>query len=400
MAGPLNGYRVLDWTGFQQGPTATALMADMGAEVIKIEDPLGDPGRGLLRILGLEVPLNFYFQNHNRGKKGIVLDLRKEGGREVLYKLVEKSDVFVTNFLYTAARKLKVDYETLVQYNPKLIYAYSSGWGSEGPDADKESFDLAGQARGGIMSCARAVDGTPTVIGAGFADEMGGVMTAYGTVLALLARERTGEGQFLDASLLGGVIEAERFFLQSELMGGPKFDLVPARKAQTNPLWAWYKCQDDKWIALAMLQPDRMWPDFCKALGIEHLEKDPKFENSVVRAQNFEEALKIIEDILITKTRDEWIGILQDHGCIVAPVNELSDVAKDPQAWANGYIVEINDPAQGKVKVPGIPVKLSKTPGEVISLAPELGQHTEEVLIDILGYTWDDISKLRDEAVF
>jgi len=396
----LEGIRVLDWTAFQQGPTATCLLADLGAEVIHIEEPRGDPARGLLKVMGQDVPVNFYFQNHNRGKKSMVLDLRKEKGIEILYKLVEKSDVFVTNFLYRAARKLKADYETLIQYNPKLIYAYSSGWGSKGPDAEKASFDLAGQARGGIMSLTRAEDGSPTPIGGGFADEMGGVITAYGIMTALLVRERTGEGQFVEASLLGAIIEAERFPLLAYLIAGHRFDLLPTSKQSSNPLWGLYKCSDGKWISCAMLQPDKMWSGFCKGLQIEHLEKDPRFENFQVRAQHNEELLPIIKEKFLSKSRDEWLEILNAQGCIVVPVNDLSEVAKDPQAWANGYIVEVDDPRYGKVKVPGIPVQFSKTPGKVRCLAPELGQHTEEILIDVLGYTWDDITKLREENVF
>jgi crotonobetainyl-CoA:carnitine CoA-transferase CaiB-like acyl-CoA transferase len=400
MGMPLEGIRVLDWTAFQQGPTATCMLADLGAEVIHIEQPQGDPARGLLTLMGVSVPMNFYFQSHNRGKKSMMLDLRKEKGREIVHKLVEKSDIFATNFLYDAARKLKMDYETLVQYNPKLIYAYSSGWGSKGPDAYKESFDLVGQARGGIMSVTRAEDGTPTPVGGGFADEMGGVMTAYGIMIALFVRERTGEGQFVEASLLSGVIEAERLALQAYLMAGHRLDLLSNIKSTANPLWGMYKCNDGKWIACGMLQPDKKWSGFCKGLKIEYLEKDPRFENSQVRTLHTEELLPVIKEKFSSKSRDEWVEILSAQDCIVTPVNELPEVAKDPQVLANDYIVEVDDPRYGKVKVPGIPVQLSKTPGKVRAFAPELGQHTEEILIEVLGYTWDDIAKLREENVF
>ena len=296
---------------------------------------------------------------------------------------------------------MKADYETLVQYNSKLIYGHASGWGAFGPDADDPAYDLAGQGRGGLMGCTLADDGTPIPIGSGLADEAGAVLLAYGMVLALFARERTGEGQLVDASLLGGQVEMCRLWFHGYLSGGLNL-AVPYKKASSNPLWFHYKCQDDKWIVLAMLQPDRMWPGFCKALKIEHLEKDPKFENQAARAVNIEEIRNIITDILLTKPKDEWIGILKEQGCVVAPVNDFADLAKDAQVLANEYITDIEDPRHpdGKYKVPGIPVKLSKTPGRVTTPAPELGQHTEEVLMDILGYSWENLTKLRDEGVY
>jgi len=399
MSKPLEGIRVLDWTAWQQGPIAAALLADMGAEVIKIEPPEGEPGRGLLRMYGAELPLDFYYQNQNRGKRGIVLNLAVEKGKEVLYKLAEKSDVFVTNYRESAANRLKLDYETLKKYNPKLIYAQSSSFGPKGPDADKMSADFAGQARGGILSITQSADLVPTVIGAGFADEVGGVMTAYGILLALLARERFGIGQRVDASLLGGQIEMVRLQFQMYFMMG----IVPpgsVMHAARNPLYYVYQDRDGKWFAIAALQADRFWPQFCKVFGIEELEKDPRFENQGVRGQNFDELKPRLLEIIRAQPRDHWLKLLDEAGVPVAPVNDFADLAVDPQVIANEYVVEIEDPIHGKVKVPGIPVKLSQTPGKVLRLAPELGQHTEEVLMELCGYTWDDLARLREEGVY
>lgn len=399
MSKPLEGIRVLDWTAWQQGPVATALLADMGADVIKIEPPEGEPGRGMLRMYGADLPLNFYYQNQNRGKKGIVLNLAVEKGREVLYKLVEKSDVFVTNYRESAAKRLRLDYETLRKYNLRLIYALSSSFGPEGPDADKMAADFAGQARGGIWSITQSEDMVPTPIGAGFADEAGGVITAYGVLLALFARERFGVGQRVDASLLGSQIEMGRLQLQMYLMMGipPPGSLL---KAMRNPLYYLYQDKDDKWFVTAALQADRFWPQFCKVFGIEELEKDPRFENQMVRGEHFDELMPRLKKIIRSKSRDEWLKLLDAAGIPVAPVNDYSDIAVDPQVIANEYIVEVEDPVHGKVRVPGIPVRLSETPGKVESLAPELGQHTEEVLMELCGYTWDDLAKLRDNEVY
>ncbi len=399
MPKPLEGIRVLDWTAWQQGPVATALLADMGAEVIKIEPPEGEPGRGMLKMYGAELPLNFYYQNQNRGKKGIVLDLSKDKAREVLYRLVEKSDVFVTNYRESAAKRLKLDYDTLKKHNSKLIYALSSSFGPKGPDSDKMSADFAGQARGGIWSITQSEDLVPTPIGAGFADEVGGVMTAYGVLLALIARERLGIGQRVDASLLGGQIEMGRLQFQMYFMMG----IVPpgsVMAAARNPLYYVYKDRDGKWFAIAALQADRFWPDFCKVFGIEHLANDPKFENQGVRGQNFDELKPILLDIIGRKSRDEWLTGLDEAGIPAAAVQDFADLAVDPQVIANEYVVEIEDPIHGKVKVPGIPVKLSETPGGIEKLAPELGQNTEEVLMELCGLDWEELAKLREEGVY
>lgn len=396
---PLEGYRVLDWTAFQQGPIAACLLADMGADVIKIEPPEGEPGRGLVRMYGVELPKNFYFQNQNRGKRSIVLNLRNEKGREILYRLVEKSDVFVTNYRESICKRLKVDYDTLKQYNPKLIYAYSSGYGPKGPDADLASSDFVGQARGGLWSVSRAWDMSFAPLGAGMADEMGGFVTAYGIILALLVRERAGIGQRVDGSLLAGQIELVRLSLQQYLLGYP---VAPSSIALLrSPLYNIYKCKDDKWICFGVLQADRYWSQFCKVLGVEHLEKDPRFENALVRGQNYEVIMPILREKFLEKTRDEWVKLFIQGGVEqVGPVQEIADLVNDPQVIENEYIVEIDDPRWGKVKVPGVCVKLSETPGRVTRLAPELGEHTEEVLIEVLGLTWDDIAQLRKEGAF
>ncbi len=402
MPGPLEGYRVLDWTVFQQGPTAAALLADMGADVIKIEPPAGESGRGLGKILGMDLPLNFYYQNQNRGKRGIVLDMTKERGRGILYKLVERSDVFVTNYRYVLAKKYGIDYDNLRRYNPKLIYALSTGYGLHGPDADLPSADIAGQARGGVMSISCGTeDGIPAAIGGGFGDEAGGLVTAYGVVLALLARERYGVGQMVEASLMGSVIEMCRLWLQFYLIGRRSMPgSVLGMTRSSAPLWNMYKCQDDKWLVLSVLQVGKYWAPFCKAMEIEELTKE---EFTLEKLMSFEVATAFVlklREIFATKPRDEWLKALAKEEVPASPVNEMADLENDPQVIANEYIVEVDDPIYGKVKVPGIPAKLSETPGKVRRLAPELGQHTEEVLMEVLGYTWDDLAKLREEGVY
>lgn len=399
----LEGYRVLDWTVWQQGPVATVMLGDLGAEVIKIEERgSGDPARGLMRLAGASAGVagrNFYFENNNRNKKSLVVDLRKDKGREIVYKLAEKSDVFVQNFRKGVAARLGLDYATLSRHNPRLIYASASGWGSEGPDAEKPSFDYTGLARSGIMSMAGEPDMPPLLIQGGIADQMGATMTAFGVVGALLARERTGIGQELDASLLGSMIWLQGLNVSMKLLLGAEMPRI-ARARAGNPLYNHYRCKDNRWIALAHLQPDRHWPNLCRALGMEHLEKDPRFVNMEVRGKNAATLIAIVDDIFANKTREEWLKVLGQAGDLVFEcVNTISDAANDPQVRANNYVTDFNHPVWGQIKVVGHPVKFSKTPAAVQREAPEFGQHTEEILTDILGYSWEEITRLKDEEV-
>jgi len=400
MAGPLEGIRVVDWTIWQQGPVASAMLADLGAEVIKIESlDGGDPGRGLVQIMGTEVRANFYFEGLNRGKKSIALDLKKPEAREVVYRLVAKSDVFVQNFRKGVADRLGLGYDALREHNEKLIYASATGYGPEGPDSGEPSFDQLGLARSGIMFAAGEPDMDPQPIGGGIADQMGAVMLAYGVLAALIARNTHGIGQKVDGSHLGSMAWLQGLSMSSKLINGSAFPRT-FRKRAGNPLWNHYKCADGKWIALGMLQSDRYWPDFTKAIGRPELESDERFSDMGARAANTEACVRELDTTFATKTRGEWMQILHDGGdFIFTVVNTLDDLEDDPQMQANGYITEIPHPALGSLKYLGCPVNLSETPGEVREPAPELGQHTELVLTEELGYSWDDIATLREQGV-
>jgi crotonobetainyl-CoA:carnitine CoA-transferase CaiB-like acyl-CoA transferase len=402
MAGPLEGIRVLDWTQWQQGPVATAMLADLGAEVIHIEHPnTGDGARGL-KPAGRPDLLRgraAYFECNNRGKRGITLDLAKEKGREVLYRLVKNSDVFVHNFRQGVPEKLGLDYETLCQYNPNLIYTAASGFGPKGPDAKEPAFDYIGLARSGIMTMMGEADMPPLLIQMGIADQMGAIMTAYGVLAAIIARERLGVGQQVDVSHLGSMIALQGLTVSMQLYYGVEIPR-PNRKKAGNPLWNYYQCKDSKWLVLAALQSGRQWSSLCKALGIEHLENDPRFADMDKRAENCEELIAILDEIFLTKPISEWTKILKEPGDLIpAPVQTITDLINDPQVLANDYIIDCNHEVLGPVKVVGLPIQLSKTPGVVKCEAPEFGQHTEEVLIEIGGYSWEEIAKLRDEQV-
>ena len=402
MTAPLDGILILDWTQWQMGPVATAMLADLGASVIHIENRLtGDGGRGLNALKwALPKGRNAYFEVNNRGKKSIKVDLTKEKGRELIYRLVRKADVFVHNYRQGVPEKLKMNYETLRRYNPKIIYAAASGYGPNGPEAREPAFDYLGLARSGIMHMVGGLlDLPPLTIRLGIADQMGAIITAYGVLAALVARERFGIGQKVDVSHLGSLVALQGLSVGLELYLGQVFG-IENRKAAANPLWNYYLCSDGRWIMLGMLQPDRQWPSVCKALGIEHLEKDPRFEDAIKRAENAEAIIAIVDDIFITKSAAEWMRILKDTGDIICtPIQSISDLKNDPQVLANDYIIDYNHEVLGPVKAVGIPVQLSETPGVVRCEAPEFGQHTEEVLIEIGGYSWEEIAELRNEEV-
>ncbi len=402
MTGPLDGILVLDWTQFQLGTSATTMLADLGANVIHIEEPVsGDGGRGFVRrdTMALPQDKSAYFETNNRGKKSMTVDLSKKKGRELIHRLVKKADAFVHNFRQGVPEKLGLDYETLRRHNPRLVYAAASGYGPNGPEAKEPSFDYIGLARSGIMNQTGEPDMRPLPVYGGIADQMGAIMTGYAVLAALLARERLGIGQKVDVSHLGSMMALQRLAIGMMLYHGEEVIVRTRRTQELNPLWNVYQCSDGKWLVLGMLQPDKRWPIVCRALGIEHLEKDPRFEDAMKRAENCEELIAIMDEIFITRSVPEWIKILKETGDIICcPVQTLSDLASDPQVLANDYIVDANHEILGPVKVPGIPIQFSETPGAITCEAPELGQHTEEILLD-LNYTWEDIAQLKKQGV-
>jgi crotonobetainyl-CoA:carnitine CoA-transferase CaiB-like acyl-CoA transferase len=397
--GPLAGIIVLDWTQWQMGPVAGSMLADLGADVIHIEHYItGDPGRGLTTNEFTDLPhgKHSYFEVNNRGKRGITLNLASEAGRKVLYRLVQKADVFLHNYRPGIPEKLKVDYETLSKYNPKLVYASASGFGEKGPDAGEGAMDMVGMARAGASTLLGDEDNPNLPHYGGLADQVGAVFTAYGIMAALVARDRQGIGQKVDTSLLGSLI-----FWQGLMLGKGFYLNKPTiqqkRKCAKNALWNYYKTKDGKWIVLTMLQSQRHWPHMCKALGLEDLVNDPRFDNAVIREKNCEELITYFDKAFLAKTAAGWESIFRGLDIISTRVCSMNDLASDPQVIANDYIIDYNHHTLGPVKVVGLPLKLSKTPGEVVAEAPEFGQHTEEVLIELGGYTWDEITALRNQ---
>ncbi len=404
--GPLEGIRVIECAGYLSAPTACYMLGDLGAEIIKIEDRVkGDPSRGTSAVFGSSMMLangeNILFETANRNKKSVTLDLKKEKGRQLLYELVSKADVFCTNFTQSTIAKLKIDYETLKKHNPKVIYGLATGYGLAGPESTRRAFDSVAQARSGIMYALGGEPNTPPAqIGGPVFDQMTGTVLVYGILAAIIARDKQGTGQQVEVSLLGSGIHLQAYNLNTALLRGRQIPR-PSRRSLKNPMANHFECADGEWLLLSEPQADRFWPAFCKALGIQHLEKDEKYSDAARRRENFRELLDIIEGVFKTKTRKEWMAILDEKGEGIAysAVLKPTDLANDEQALQNGYITEINHPSLGPIRMVGNPVSFSGTPVTVDGYSPCFGQNTEEVLLDICGYDWDKIQQLKDEEV-
>lgn len=403
MSGILEGVRVVSMELMEAIPAGSVWLADWGAEVIRVEPLTGEMYRGtrratrISRILKLERgEVNWGMQLFNRNKKGLAIDLKKDEGKEILYKLIQKADVFMSNYELGALKRLKMDYDTLCQLNPKLIYTFLSGYGTVGPDKDERGFDLsAGWARPGFMYLIGEPGAIPPRNRSGMNDRVAASHAVAGVCAALFHREKTGKGQLVEVSLYQSGVWTLASDIQSALLGQPmpKDD----RMKEHNPLWNNYRTKDGRWVQLTMHQSDLSWSDFCKAIERPELENDSRFSNMEVRADNCGELISIIDEVIATKTMEEWEKIFKKHDLIYARVQTSVEVVTDPQALANDFFVDLNHPV-GKMKVVATPVKFLQNPATVRTGAPEVGQHNEEILLD-LGYSWDDIAQLKEQEV-
>ena len=391
--GPLEGVRVLDFTVFQQGPQASLVFADMGAHVIKVEAPqFGDLGR-VVGSVG-EERFSPYFLAHNRGKRSMCLNLKNAEAVSICLDLAAKTDVAIHNFRPGVMERLGLGYEEMRARNETIIYGHASGWGPEGPRAKHPAFDLAAQAQGGIVGVTGEPGGFPLPAGAAIADYVGALNLATAVISALYARERTGKGQRIDTSLLGGQIAMQAWEIQHYITHR-ELGRAGRGHAYLPTIWRVFKTSDS-YVVVGGL-PENRWPKFCEALELPEIEHDPRFEGYGVRMGNIAELYEILDEAFLNKTSDEWMELLKEADCICAPVATYEDLIDDPQVRANDYIVEIDHPTQGRLPVVGAPWRFSETPAKVAPSAPELGQHTEEVLQE-LGYSWERIEELRSQG--
>jgi formyl-CoA transferase len=394
MGGALEGIRVLDFTIAQQGAYATLLLADMGAEVIKVEQP----GRGEIgRVLGMDRKrgVSAYFLAINRGKKSLTLDLKSEKGREVALRLARDCDVVAHNFRPGVMEKLGLDYEAFKRVNPRIIYAGASAFGTKGRLGRKPGNDILAQAMSGLMSMT-GEDDTPMPTGTAIADHVGAVTLALGIVTALLARERTGVGQKVEASLLGSLLAGQCWELTHYLLTGEKQPKAGRGNAHLSLIWYTYRTADG-YMAIGGVYPDR-WPDFCRAIERPELETDERFAGVGGRIRGRAELNALLDEHFSTRTTDEWIERLEAADIFCAPVYDYAQVSEEPQVRDNGYLVSVQHPRIGEITVVNSPLQFSETPAAAAAAAPPLGQHTAEVL-EGFGYSAEEIDKLREEGV-
>jgi crotonobetainyl-CoA:carnitine CoA-transferase CaiB-like acyl-CoA transferase len=375
--GALTGIRVLDLTQVMAGPFCCQVLADMGADVIKVEPPgTGEQARRSMgfRMKGEDTAA---FMAVNRNKRGIALDLKDDAQRAALHKLVETADVLVENFRPGVAERLGIDYETLEELNPRLIYASISGFGQTGPYAQRPGFDLIAQGLSGVMSVTGEPGGDPVKCGIPISDLSAGLFCAVAILSAHVARERTGRGQFIDTSLFEGAL-AMSIWETAELWATGR---TPAALGSAHRLTAPYQAlrTSDGHITVGG-NNQRLWERLCATIGRDDLVVDPRFESNDVRMENRPELVAELESALAARTTGEWVDALLEAGVPAGPIHDYKQVFEDPHTRAREMRVEVDHPVEGKVPALGIPVKLSDTPGSVRRPAPLLGEHTEEVL--------------------
>ena len=397
----LDGIKVLELGEWVAAPAASMVLGDWGADVIKVERPDGgDAIRGVVQTGIAPTPEDFnqLWELNNRNKRSIAVDIRKDEGKKIIYKMVEKVDIFISSYRTSALKRLGYDYDTISRINSRIVYLIITGYGTKGPSKDLPGLDeVAYWARSGIMSILGEPDTPPPVLRGAFGDLPTAMFAAGGIALALYNRERTGMGQKLELSLLNSGIWVVGVDLQTAIHCNCDIPRV-SRKEKINALYNRYQTKDGRWLVFSMPQSDRYWPNLCKALGREDLETDPRFNTRENRQQNNRLLISILDDVICKKTITELKDRFTEAGLVWDLAQSLTEVANDPDVVGNEYIVEYDHPRRGRIKGIASPIKFSRTPAKIRSAAPELGQHTEEILVD-LGYTWAKIEELKDKKV-
>ena len=397
MPGPLAGIRVVEIAQEIQGPYAALHLADLGAEIIKVEAPkIGDLSRHMkIKLIAGEGATNaefsHYFLAMNRGKKSITLDLKHVAAKEVLWRLLERADVLVTNYRPGVLDRLGFPWDELHRRNPRLILAQGSSWGPRGPWLKRPSRDTLAQAVGGLMAKTGPEGAPPYPAGALVADHSGALTLLAGVLAALFARERTGRGQKVDVSIYGTVMALQPMEINFTSLSGLETPRAGRGHQFLHGVWGAFPTQDGH-LCLAGVD-DKRWPAFCEALGITHLRDDPAHDN-ITRNYHGTTISDVLDAIFPTRTTADWMERLTAIDVLAAPVASYQEILASEQAAANGYIAEMEHPELGKIRVVGSPLGLSETPVTVSGPPPELGANTEEILLDA-GFTWDEVEALR-----
>ncbi len=394
MARALDGIRIIDFSKALAGPYCTMLLADMGAEVIKVEMPgSGDDSRGWgPPFIEGEAA---YFLSVNRNKKSITLNLKDPKAKEIALKIIEKADIVLESNRPGVMTKLGLDYETVKKINPGIIYCSISGFGQTGPYSKRPGFDQVIQGYGGIMGLTGEKGGGPLKVGIAVTDIATGMFAATGILTALYHRERTGQGQHVDASMLDGQVSWLTYQAGRYLASGN----VPQRIGSAHPLIVPYQDFEasDGFINIAAGN-DNLWKKFCAVTDLSDIADDPKFATNPKRVENRDEVVEIVSKKINTKTMQEWLDILNDAGVPCGPIYTVDQIFNDPQVLAREMLVEVDHPKCGKIQVTGSPIKLSETPAEITTHPPMLGEHNSSILQEF-GFSEEDITKLKEDKV-
>ena len=395
MTSALSGIRVLDMTRVLVGPYTTMILADLGADVIKLEMPgIGDDARHYPPHINGE---SAYFMSLNRNKRSMTLNLKEEEGKRVFLDLVREVDVLVENFRPGTMDRLSLGYDTLKTANPGLIYAAASGFGHTGPYSRRPAYDGVVQAMGGIMSITGALGGEPTRVGTSIGDIAAGLFTAIGILAAVIHREKSGEGQFVDVAML----DCQVALLENAVARYTADGEVPKPIGNRHPAITPFEPFDtsDGQLMVAVGN-DALWLKFCYAIGRPDLAADPRFLTNPKRTENYNVLRPLIAEAMSVHSTADWASILIEAGIPNGPINSVDQVVADPQVQAREMIVEVNHPLAGRTTLPGIPIKMDVTPGTIREPSPLLGEHTLEILTGLLGYEEDEITRLSEEGIF
>jgi crotonobetainyl-CoA:carnitine CoA-transferase CaiB-like acyl-CoA transferase len=403
MVCPLEGIKVLDFSIAVAAPFGGAMLADMGAEVIKVERVQGEAQR-----LGLPAGMDDFLDTDitagtadkadwmafNRGKKDLAIDIRSEKGLEIVLKLAKNSDIVLQSFRPGVAERLGIDYEAISKINPKVIYCSFYGYGETGPVAHRAGGDMWSQAMSGIISLMGYPGGAPQMVPFPACDHVGGILVAYAVMTALFVRERTGVGQALTVNNLDAALYLQ-FSGFAEYLAGGRMPYKEGRSYQTPPFGP-FRAKDGDVLTIFGTGP--MWHAFCKVVGVGNLADDPRFSTDEARRENREEIGRLLDEAFSKKTRAEWAQLFREAKMRCDPCLTYEEICAHPQLAVNDVICTVNHPTRGEIKMLGLPVKLKKTPGRPQGPSPLLGQHTEEILLK-LGYKSKDIVEMEKQGI-